>query len=229
MLLAPPEWTRRAACQGLTSGDWDPWTPDVDSSFQWAVARRVCARCPVRLDCALDAIAQLEDVAAHSMRGGLTPVELKRVAHRLDQPTRLRAAHGSRSRYVAGCRCSRCRHAHAVYEHDRRLHQSAKEGAGQRPRTLTQRVVNALSTTAPRSAGDRRSARRQDEGGPPGPRPAPHGWHRRRGRRPRRRHPVGPRRRRPAIGLTAAGGSSYTCRSRSGRQTEDCWPRRPLS
>ncbi len=152
MLLAPPEWTRRAACQGLTSGDWDPWTPDVDSSFQWAVARRVCARCPVRLDCALDAIAQLEDVAAHSMRGGLTPVELKRVAHRLDQPTRLRAAHGSRSRYVAGCRCSRCRHAHAVYEHDRRLHQSAKEGAGQRPRTLTQRVVNALSTTAPRSA-----------------------------------------------------------------------------
>lgn len=55
------------------------------------------------------------------MRGGLTPDELMGMAKDLGWPHRLRAQHGTRSRYVAGCRCDDCRNAHRVYEHERRL------------------------------------------------------------------------------------------------------------
>jgi len=130
----PADWTADAACVGMTGRDYDPWTPDLEevtpeeAAFQWHLARKVCHRCPVRLDCAVDALKRLPLNEEHAMRGGLTPDELIDLAKGMGLKWRREAQHGTRSRYVAGCTadpegraCQDCKDAHAVYEHDRRL------------------------------------------------------------------------------------------------------------
>lgn len=125
-LTRPPAWSEDAACAGLATRTRDPWapgdhlTPD-QRAFEWHLARRICATCPVRTACAVDALHDLPRADEHTMRGGLTPDELTNLARALGLPHRRRAQHGQRSRYVAGCRCDLCRDAHRVYEHERRL------------------------------------------------------------------------------------------------------------
>jgi len=121
-LQRPPSWTTQAACLGATSGDRDPWSPDDDApravrEAEYALARGVCAGCPVRLSCAVEA---LEHAIPDGMWGGLTPEDRRRVALRHGFPLPGAAQHGTRSLYVAGCRCRDCRHAHASYERARR-------------------------------------------------------------------------------------------------------------
>lgn len=121
MIRRPPAWTEHAACAGLVSRDDDPWAPDIDKAAQWARARKICAACPVRLQCAKDAIATLPVTGEYAMRGGLTPTELAHVAESLNRPGRRRPRHGTRSCYMNGCRRRECKRAHAEYEHNRRL------------------------------------------------------------------------------------------------------------
>lgn len=127
------DWTERAACTGLATREVDPWCPDedlpkVEREYLLAKARRVCAGCPVMLDCAADALHSLDKVDEHAMRGGMTPAELASVAKKLGLPYRREAQHGTRSKYTAGCTdgpdggaCEPCKAAHREYEHDRRL------------------------------------------------------------------------------------------------------------
>lgn len=127
------DWTEEAACAGLSSRVEDPWCPDPalpKRTREWltAKARMVCAACPVMLTCAAEALRDLPKVEEHSMRGGMTPAELREVAKTLGLPYRREAQHGTRSRYTAGCRdgengkaCDPCLEAHRTYEHERRL------------------------------------------------------------------------------------------------------------
>lgn len=126
MLVRQPEWTREAACADLVTAGRDPWSPDDESpaterAFELHLARRICAGCPVRLECLNDELARLPVSDPWSMRGGLTPKELVGFARSHGMPYRRVAQHGTRSRYVGGCRCDECRNAHRVYEHERRL------------------------------------------------------------------------------------------------------------
>lgn len=115
VLLRPPDWTRDAACDGMAGPTADAWD---DESPLAPIGRRICATCPVRWDCALEA---LTNAIPHGIYGGLTPPERRHIARKYGYPTPGAAAHGERSRYVAGCRCNLCRRAHARYEHQRRL------------------------------------------------------------------------------------------------------------
>lgn len=122
----PPEWTHQALCIGMTGRDFDPWSPDDDLppeaiAYNHFLARSICAQCPVRMLCAMDALADLPRAEPHAVRGGLTPDEQVELARSLGMKWRREAQHGTRSRYVAGCRCDDCRAAHRVYEHERRL------------------------------------------------------------------------------------------------------------
>lgn len=123
--MSDGDWRSEAACDGLTDRDHDPWVPDGtrrDRALQFARARRVCQHCPVRLPCARYGLSLLpEGEASVGMFGGLTPADQRAVARWLEKPDRKVAAHGTRSRYVAGCRCLGCKHAHREYEHARRI------------------------------------------------------------------------------------------------------------
>lgn len=125
MIEQQPDWMRDALCLGMADRSHDPWHPDdptlAERNETYAQARRVCQRCPVRLPCAQLGMEMLARDQAKGMFGGLRPDEMRRIARELEMPTRKQARHGSRSRYVAGCRCSHCRTAHAAYEHARRI------------------------------------------------------------------------------------------------------------
>jgi hypothetical protein len=126
MFQPVPDWAEHAACNGLTTRSCDPWCPDesVPRSQRKElkrIAKRICATCPVRMDCTADAVINLPKVDEHTIRGGLEPRELAQIAKDLGLPYRREAQHGTRSRYVAGCRCPECTDAHRVYEHQRRL------------------------------------------------------------------------------------------------------------
>jgi len=125
-MTRPPDWTEEAACAGLATRDRDLWSPGEhltpeEKAFEWHLARRICSGCPVRTECTVQALELLPVMAEHSMRGGLTPDELVDLAKHLQLPHKQQAQHGTRSKYVAGCRCQDCRDAHATYEHERRL------------------------------------------------------------------------------------------------------------
>ena len=112
-LLRPPEWTKAAACinHPLGHAAFDNGTPQ---------ARAVCARCPVRHACALDALGE---ALPDTMRGGLTPDDRRAIAARygFDRPGLPR--HGDRARYVHRdhpCRCDLCREAHRRWAAGRR-------------------------------------------------------------------------------------------------------------
>ena len=64
-------WRESAACAGVDPEMFFPGTGGNRHMDTYAEARRVCARCPVTLQCLEDALAHEE----WGMRGGLTPDE----------------------------------------------------------------------------------------------------------------------------------------------------------
>lgn len=125
---SPAPWIADAACRGLTGPERDLWHPDKERYLRYAVARRICAGCPVRLECVHEGLDLLSADAVMGMWGGLTPSELRRLARDKGVPHRPAAEHGTRARYVgnpgrgqAGCRCETCRTANARREHERRI------------------------------------------------------------------------------------------------------------
>jgi hypothetical protein len=124
-LLRPPAWTRHAACTGHPLGPhaWDTNRPD---------ARAVCATCPVRYPCALEALNQ---AIPDGTWGGLDPDDRTRIAatRGFDRPGAPR--HGDRARYTAGCRCPHCREAHRRWAATRRA-----AGAWNHPDTTHHRI-----------------------------------------------------------------------------------------
>ncbi len=128
-MLAPPRWTAEAACDGLATAERDPWHPDGEPTLWYAVARRVCAGCPVRVECATYGLTLLSTEPVEGMFGGLTPYELRQFARDLELAAGKVAQHGTRARYVSpwDCRCGPCRQANARFEHARRI-------AGRKPK-----------------------------------------------------------------------------------------------
>lgn len=128
LLLRPPTWTRSAACAGMVTPDEDHWHPREDLSpkataLQYALGRRICAGCPVRYDCAVDA---LRGAIAHGMYGGLTPTDRRQLARRHGYPQPGASQHGTYARYVS-CTdgpdarpCEACREAKRRYMEDQR-------------------------------------------------------------------------------------------------------------
>lgn len=115
-----PEWHERAACRDYPGIDW------VEAKAEQAhAARMICASCPVRYLCARDALERGEPWGIH---GGLDRGDRKQLAREYGYPTpAVLPEHGTNSRYAKhSCRCPECRHAHAVYEVDRRAKARAK-------------------------------------------------------------------------------------------------------
>lgn len=75
-LASSGEWMQRAVC----ATDPDAMHPDNDQAGI-AYAKRICAACPVRLECLRDALRT--DDNKHGIRGGLKPEERRAVAKRL--------------------------------------------------------------------------------------------------------------------------------------------------
>jgi len=71
------EWRTRSACRWVdaelffATGKWG----SASEQPREQAAKQVCSRCPVRLECLLDAEAAGD---AHAIRGGLTPIERAR-------------------------------------------------------------------------------------------------------------------------------------------------------
>lgn len=126
-LLRPPDWTVQAACQGIAGPDLDPWHPPdhltaAEQAAQYALARLVCSRCPVRHPCALEA---LHEGIGHGVWGGLDPADRRRIARKHGYPNPGAAPHGEYSRYVTctldqGRPCADCREAKRRYMAGRR-------------------------------------------------------------------------------------------------------------
>jgi len=146
----PPEWTHESAC---LSPDVNPrwWHSNVTEDR--SRARVVCAGCPVRLRCAIDALERAE---VYGIWGGLDLEDRRKVARRFGYDPPGAARCGTRSRYVAGCRCPDCRRAHAVYEHARRLKVDGRRAAEQAERdrhaNARRRARAAAGETLPQAA-----------------------------------------------------------------------------
>lgn len=76
-----------------------------------APALELCDVCPVREPCLVEALT-FRDL--DGVRGGRVPPELHEMAGPAQSP------HGSRSKYVYGCRCVACTAANAAYRRTRR-------------------------------------------------------------------------------------------------------------
>lgn len=110
-----PDEVSQASCKGKPIDWWIPVALRGWTISQWrnacAKALAVCATCPVITPCAADALREGE---RHSVRGGMVPPEMSRIAPRRGtHGTPLR--HGTESCYVHGCRLPECREAHAAY------------------------------------------------------------------------------------------------------------------
>lgn len=90
-------WRDHAACEG-SPPEW--WFPD-EYGAQAAEARRVCASCPVRVDCLTYALAEYE---VFGVWGGASERSRRLLRHRL-----ARSPHADRPFRVSGCRCGFCR------------------------------------------------------------------------------------------------------------------------
>lgn len=117
-----PGWHEFGACQLFPELDWvdaKPGTP------QHHAALIVCAACPVRLQCATDALKRGEP---WGMWGGLDRADRKAIAAQYGYPVPAMVPdHGTDARYKKnGCRCPDCKQGHAVYEFDRRARARAK-------------------------------------------------------------------------------------------------------
>ena len=75
-------WYRDAACRDLPT---DVFYPESACAASWAVAKRVCDRCPVWSECLSEALTHEGIVAPtgrHGMWGGWTPDERSEAATR---------------------------------------------------------------------------------------------------------------------------------------------------
>lgn len=80
------EWHLQSLCSDSAAYDPDLWFTDAD------VARRVCARCPVRNDCLNYAMeAEVESgTQLIGVWGGLSPIQRKRLRQHPDRLERMR-------------------------------------------------------------------------------------------------------------------------------------------
>lgn len=110
-----PDWHASGACNLFPELDF------IEARGPAALAARViCRACPVRLQCATDALERGEP---WGIWGGLDRKDRKAVALELGYPVpAVLPEHGTNSRYAKhGCRCRECAEAHAIYEFDRRI------------------------------------------------------------------------------------------------------------
>lgn len=110
-------WSDRAACKGLTDvmfpvrGDWQ----GVE------LAKSICASCPVINNC-LDFISRNPE--RYGVWAGIAGKEITEERKRR-QIIPNKAKHGSRAKYVAGCRCNHCTEANAAYRREARNNHAA--------------------------------------------------------------------------------------------------------
>lgn len=110
-----PEWHESGACNLFPELDFvDAKGPAADA------CRVICRACPVRLQCATDALERGEP---WGIWGGLDRRDRKVVAAQLGYPApAVMPEHGTNSRYAKwGCKCADCRAAHTLYESERRI------------------------------------------------------------------------------------------------------------
>jgi len=127
------DWRALAACAGMSSAEYDPWS----TSGLEAVAKAVCAHCPVVAECLADATGD-----RHTVRGGLSVEDRDALAPDGDTLPGMPAAvepvveHGLRVTYGEGCRCEGCVAANTKFAAEWRAKKRAKaqsqvEHAGQ--------------------------------------------------------------------------------------------------
>lgn len=97
-------WRERAACRGC---DPEMFFPERGANTV-AQTKAVCAGCEVRDECLAENLGERVGVW-----GGLS--ERERRILRRDQPRSV-PPHGTRTRYVYGCRCVECRLADSTYK-----------------------------------------------------------------------------------------------------------------
>lgn len=72
-------WRDQAACAGMADqgfAEHDPFHPKHDgAASDYELARKICRRCPVRVECLEDALATEVASARVGMRGGMTPAQ----------------------------------------------------------------------------------------------------------------------------------------------------------
>ena len=71
-------WLDQAACRGLNP---DLWFPARETPQDYAPAKRVCAACPVRVEC-LEYALSVPMLLREGIFGGLSPKERQREARR---------------------------------------------------------------------------------------------------------------------------------------------------
>ena len=94
-------WTDQAACKGFT----DLFFVQRGDTESMLKAKAICATCTVIDDCRNYVLYKPE---RFGIWAGMTEKERRR--YRIEHQIRLpAAAHGSRTRYLSGCRCQPCR------------------------------------------------------------------------------------------------------------------------
>ncbi len=127
-----PEWHDDGAACRLFPELVDAWHDARTGSAQHVACRLICAACPVRMQCATDALERGEP---HGMWGGLDRRDRREVARAFGYPApTVLPEHGTNARYAKhGCPCAECREAHAVYEGNRRWRARVREQAAPDP------------------------------------------------------------------------------------------------
>ena len=105
-------WTEDAACKGMTEIMF-PVRGDVGGV---ARAKAICASCPVIDEC-LDFVSHNPE--KYGVWAGIAGKEItEERRRRLIIPNK--SKHGTRNKYIAGCRCVHCTEANASYMRKRR-------------------------------------------------------------------------------------------------------------
>lgn len=131
------DWQLQAACRGKNPDLWHPEQGDQATAEQ---ARRVCAGCPVRVECLAHAIVANEPLAIWGgcterqrrvVRRGLgkrqtDPIRwLARLVSRLEKLDRDDGSHGTSLMYARGCHCPACSLAASLDRSESKLRRSA--------------------------------------------------------------------------------------------------------
>jgi len=105
------DWAERAACKGMT----DVFFPARKDQHKVRIAQQVCGSCQVHAECFDHALHNWE---RYGIRAGLGPKKLskERIKRGIDVRQTGELAHGTRSKYVRGCRCEACREAQKTYQ-----------------------------------------------------------------------------------------------------------------